>query len=159
MKRTENILNEIKKLCDNIKYSHSIPPEAEQLAKDNNIVVIVGASDDLMYCLGAKCYLTDRIEHEAGWNGEDLTKSDNELLRLEAEQLGLKIFWCGEIENTGEIIENYDVKKDGAFSYSVNDNIKALDFKVIDEDEVYCTGKIIQLPNNFKRSLLKRKIK
>ena len=145
-----NILEQIHKLCDGIEYSRHIPKEAEKLAKENGIVIIVGGSDDLMYAYGAESYLTDYCEHSEGWDGCDLTKhaSDKQLLK-EAKQLGLKIFWCGTIEKTGETIEGYNTDESGAFSYSVKDGIEALDFKVMEDNDVYCTGKIIKLPENF----------
>ncbi len=144
-------LNEIKTICDGIQYSRDIPEEAKKIARENNIIVIVGVSDDLMYCYGAKSYLTNYIEHGEGWDGCDLAKDASEKkLRKEAKQLGLKIFWCGFIEKTREKIKDYDTNKSGAFSYTVNDNIKSLDFKVMEDDEVYCTGKIIELPEGFK---------
>jgi hypothetical protein len=103
-----------------------------------------------MYCYGADSYLTDYCEHSEGWDGADLTKnaSDKQLLK-EAKQLGLKIFWCGEIVSTGEKIEGYNTDESGAFSYKVNNNIEHLDFKVIEDGDVYCTGIIIKLPDNF----------
>ena len=148
------MLNKIKELCDGILYSRHIPDEAEALAKNNNIVVIVGGSDDLMYCYGAKSYLTDYCEHSAGWDGEDLTKSTDEKLQIEAEQLGLKIWWCGLImdnnKNVLEKIENYNWDEKGSFSYSVNENIEHVHFKVMEnEKEPYCTGIIIELPEDF----------
>ncbi len=149
-------LKEIKELCDGIEYSRHIPAKAKQLAKDNNCVVIVGGSDDLMYCYGAESYLTDYCEHSVGWDGEDLTLSDaiKPELQKEAKQLGLKIFWCGSIKHTGESIKGYNTDKQGAFSYQVKDDIEFEDFIVKEDDDkedVYCTGIIIQLPQNFKR--------
>ncbi len=156
-KHHKDMLKEIQKLCNGIEYSRHVPKEAEQLARENNIIIIVGGSDDLMYCYGAKSYLTDYIEHGAGSDGEDLTKSHNKKLRAEAKQLGLKIFWNGEIEETGETIENYNSDESGAFSYKVNKNIESLDFKVLEEKadwtNVYCTGIVIKLPDNFKSSI------
>jgi hypothetical protein len=147
------ILNKIKELCDGIQYSRHIPEEAEKLAKENNVVVIVGGSDDLMYCYGADSYLTENCEHSYGFDGEDLTKiKGDKKLKKEAKQLGLKIWWCGEIENQGLKIKNYDTEKSGAFSYSINENIQSLDFLVMEDEDVYCTGKIIQLPSDFVRS-------
>jgi len=145
-----NVLQEIKKICDGIEYSRDVPNKAKELAKENNCIIIVGGSDDLMYCYGAKCYLTDFCEHAAGWDGEDLTKSHDKQLKKEAKQLGLKIFWCGKIEDSNETIEGYNVDESGAFSYTVNNNIESLDFKVMEDNDVYCTGIIIKLPNNFK---------
>ena len=62
------MLKKIKELCDGIEYSRHIPDEAEALAKDYNIVVIVGGSDDLMYCYGADSYLT--------WSGRNTCSRD-----------------------------------------------------------------------------------
>ena len=147
-----NILEQIKELCDGITYTRNIPKEAEELAKKNNIIVIVGGSDDLMYAYGAESYLTDYCEHSEGWDGCDLSKhASDEKLRKESEQLGLKIFWCGSIDKTGEKIEGYNVDESGAFSYSVNENIEHLNFKVLegDDQDVYCTGIIVKLPKGF----------
>lgn len=148
------ILEQIKEICHGIEYNRDVPEEAKELAAKNNIIIIIGGSDDLMYCYGAKCYMTEYCEHGEGWDGCDLAQHASEKkLRKEAKQLGLKIFWCGSIKKTGEKINNYDTKKSGAFSYTVNENIKSLDFIVYEDmetKEVYCTGKIIQLPEDFK---------
>lgn len=148
------VLEEIKVICDGILYNRDVPEEAKKLAKENNIVIIVGGSDDLMYCYGSECYLTDMCEHGYGWDGCDLTKIKGEKkLKKEAKQLGLKIWWCGFITKTGETIKDYDTAKSGAFSYTVNEDIKAMDFKVMEDNkDIYCTGKIIQLPYNFIKS-------
>ena len=148
-----NKLEEIKAICDGIEYSRHVPKEAEELAKENNIVIILGGSDDLMYCYGAKCHLTDYCEHSYGWDGDTLKDISDKQLEKEAEQLGLMIWWCGEIEDAGLKIEGYDTEKSGAFSYSVKEEIEALDFKVMEDNDVYCTGKIIKLPDGFKNAL------
>ena len=153
----ENILNKIQKLCHGIEYSRQIPDEAEKLAKENGIVVIVGGSDDLMYCYGADCYLTDEVEHGVGWDGEDLSKIKGEKkLKKEAKQLGLKIWWCGKIKEYGDVKPNYSIDESGAFSYSVNEDIEYLEFLVCENEndfsDIYCTGIIIKLPDNFKPS-------
>lgn len=147
-----NILKQIQELCNGIEYSRHIPKEAEQLAKENGIVVIVGGSDDLMYCYGSSCYLTDEVEHGVGWDGEDLTIYEHDpSLQSEAYQLGLKIWWEGECNE--EIKENYSVERSGAFSYSVNPEIEHLEFRVCENEndfsDIYCTGIAIKLPENF----------
>jgi hypothetical protein len=145
-----NILEQIQQICDGIPYTRDIPEEAQRLAKENNVVVIVGGSDDLMYAYGAESYLADYCEHSEGWDGCDLPKeASDEQLRKEAQQLGLKIFWCGIISSTGEAIDGYDVDKSGAFSYQVKDGIEHLSFKVMEDDNVYCTGIAIKLPDDF----------
>jgi len=147
------MIEKIYEICNGIEYIRDVPDEAKKIAKDNGYIIIVGGSDDLMYVYGADCYLTEEIEHDAGWDGEDLSKHSNECLSYEAKQLGLKIFWCGKIEETGESIPNYNIDKQGAFSYSVNENIESKNFIVYEDEKhntVYCTGKIIKLPDNFK---------
>ena len=148
-----DVLNQVKEICDGIEYSRDVPDEAKMLAKENNIVIVVGGSDDLMYCYGAKCYLTDHCEHSYGWDGDTLKDISDKKLKKEAKQLGLMIWWCGKIKDGGLEIEGYNTDENGAFSYSVNDGIEVLDFKVMEEDEVYCTGKIIKLPDTFKSAL------
>lgn len=144
------ILKEIKSICEGIQYSRDIPEEAKKIAEENGVIVIVGGSDDLMYCYGAKSYLTDYCEHSYGWDGCDLSKCSDKKLRKEAKQLGLKIWWCGAIENENLKIEGYDSDESGAFSYSVKEGIEFLEFKVMEDEDVYCTGIIIQLPKDFK---------
>lgn len=151
-----NALQQIKQMCDGISYTRDVPQSAKELAAENNIIIIVGGSDDLMYCYGAECYLTDECEHSYGWDGDTLQDIEDKQLEREAAQLGLKIFWCGKIKYTDSAIPDYDVDESGAFSYQVNPDIQALDFKVMedeDSDDVYCTGKIIQLPEGFVSAL------
>ncbi len=143
------ILKEIQKICNGIEYSRHVPDDAVKLAKENNCVIIVGGSDDLIYCYGADCYLTSYCEHGYGWDGNTLQNISDKKLEDEANQLGLMIWWCGEIESDGLKLENYDVDKMGAFSYTVKEGIKSLDFKVVEGDDIYCAGKVIQLPNDF----------
>lgn len=153
----ENNLERIKNICDGIEYSRHVPEEAKQIAKENNIIIIVGGSDDLMYCYGAECYLTKECEHPYGWDGDTLKDIFDEQLEKEAEQLGLMIWWCGSIASAGLEKENYSTDESGAFSYSVNENIEHLEFKVCelesDFSDVYCTGIIIKLPDNFVKHL------
>jgi len=153
------ITEEIAKICDGIKYrEYDVPKEAKQLAKENNCIIVMGGSDDLMYCYGAECYLTDYEEHSIGWDGDTLIDIEDKQLENEAKQLGLRIYWCGKIEwNTKGYpkeelsIPNYNIKDNGGFFYKVNQNIEHSYFKVMDENEVYCTGIVIKLPENFKK--------
>lgn len=143
-------IDKIQQICNGIEYSRSVPQEAEEIASANNIVIIVGGSDDLMYCYGADCYITYRCEHGYGRGGDTLENIGGTALESEASQIGLKIWWCGEIGNSGLKIDGYSVEDSGAFSYSVNDGIEFREFKVMEDDEVYCTGIIVQLPDSFK---------
>jgi len=149
------MINKLYEMVDGIEYRRDIPKEAEVFAKENGFVVIVGGSDDLMYAYGADSYLTDYCEHSYGWDGNSLEKISDKELQFEAKQLGLKIYWCGKIKGTNYTKENYDVELSGAFSYSVKDGIEFKEFTVWEDDkkdEVYCTGIIIKLPEDFKKA-------
>jgi hypothetical protein len=144
------MIKKIKEICDGIEYKRNIPQEAKDLAKEHGYIVIVGGSDDLMYCFGAESYLDWWCEHGYGWDGDPLQNIDDKFLQKEAEQLGLKIWWCGGIKSTGEKREGYNSDKMGAFSYTVKDEIESEEFKVMEDGDVYCTGIIIKLPSDFK---------
>ena len=147
------VLKKAKELLGEVVYRENLSKEVIQYAKDNNLIIIMGGSDDLMYVYGVDCYLTDYEEHDAGWDGEDLSLSENESLNKEASQLGLKILWCGKIQDK-QIIENYSIEESGAFNYLVNDNINSLEFIIYEnskeDGEVYGKGLIVELPKNFE---------
>lgn len=147
------MIEQIKKLCDGIMYNRTVPEEAKKLAKENGFVIIFGGSDDLMYCYGAESYLSYYCEHGYGRGGDNLHDISDKFLEKEAKQLGLKIWWCGSIDKTKEEIEGYSVDESGAFSYTVKDVIEFENFKVVEDNEVYCTGIIIKLPSDFKSEL------
>lgn len=155
-----NNIEKLYEMVNGIEYNRDIPKEAEQFAKENNLIVVVGGSDDLMYCYGAYSYMTDYCEHSYGWDGNTLENIGDKLLENEAKQIGLKIYWCGLIKDRYENVilkkENYNTEKSGAFSYSVKDGINFKEFLVYEDDtkdEVYCTGIIFELPKYFKRSI------
>ncbi len=148
------MIEKIFELVNGISYTRDIPAEAKSLAKENGYIIIVGGSDDLMYCFGADSYLTDYIEHDVDTDGENFSKSKcNHNLKSEAKQIGLKVYWNGEIEHTGESIKDYDSTIKGyAFSYQVNSDLEFKEFTVFEDDdqkEIYCTGLIFKLPEYF----------
>ncbi len=151
------MINKICELVNGTTYTRTVPKEAIKLAKENGYIIIVGGSDDLMYCFGAECYMTDCEEHSYGWDGDTLTNIEDKKLEAEAKQLGLEIYWCGEIIKGDKVvkkIDNYDTEKQGAFSYKVKEEIKYKNFIVYEDEkknEIYCTGIIIELPKKFKR--------
>ena len=145
-------IDKLYEMVNGILYSREIPKEAEEFAKENGFVVIVGGSDDLMYAYGAKSWLTEYCEHGYGWDGETFEDIDDKCLQKEANQLGLQIYWCGLNRNMGR--RNYITDESGAFSYSVKEGIEFKEFLVYEDenrnsDEVYCTGIIIELPKDF----------
>ena len=150
-----NEINKVYELLNNSYYRESVNPEAISIAMDNNLVILMGASDDLFEAYGAISYLTNYAEHGGVNDGSTLTNIEDKALENEAKQLGLKVYWCGEISESSDKLLNYDWQKEGAFSFTVNDDIQFMNFTVLEErgsDEVYCTGIIFKLPKDFKVS-------
>lgn len=152
---TENI-EKCYDLIKSIEYCEDIPKEAIDFAKNNNLIIIMGVSNELMCRYGSKSYLTDYCEHSFGWNGNLLNDISDKKLENEARQLGLEIFWCGEIKNNDGVVikslPNYSIEKNGKFFYTVKDGINFKNFIVNDDEtKIYCTGIIIELPKNFIR--------
>lgn len=146
-------MKKIQQICEGTELYRDVPSEAIDIAKKIGAIIIVGGSDDLMYCFGAESYLTKECEHGYGWDGCNLEDIPDNKLEKEAEQLGLKIWWCGEIKDDNLEIPNYNTDESGGFYYTVKENIEHLRFKVKEDDTVYCTGIIIKLPPNFKSSI------
>ena len=157
-----NNIEKLYSMVNGIDDTKSIPKEAEEFAKKNGLVVIIGGSDDLMYCFGAESYLTSYCEHSYGWDGDLLTNIKDKQLEDEAKQLGLEIYWCGKIldknENVIKQLPEYNRKTMGRFSYLVKEDIAFKNFTVYEDfkkygaDDVYCTGIIIELPKGFGKT-------
>ncbi len=158
------ILDKIQQLCDGLEYREDPCEEAQQLAKDNNCIIVIGASDDLMETYGVHCELTEnRGRGEFGcFDGTDFSElqkyiddgdnyRDYRQLKKEIDSIGLKVFWYGEIEGTGIKQENYNYEEMGCFCYTVKDGIEYRDFKVYEDGKIYCTGKVIKMPESAEK--------
>ena len=154
---TDEALEKIRAICDGYEYDRTVPYEAVEIAEKNACVIVVGGSDDLMYVYGAECYMTWCEEHSYGWHGDTLEGEDVDPdLKSEASQIGLRIWWCGRISPGSVEIPGYDTAKSGAFSYTVKEGIEYRDFKIMEDGDVYCTGKVIKLPEGFQSAKYSR---
>jgi len=66
------IIDKLFDICNGIVEERDIPASAKALAKKHGYIIVVGGSDDLFYVFGAKCYMTERIEHSYGFSGDSL---------------------------------------------------------------------------------------
>ena len=84
------------------------------------------------------------LPQNTGWDGDWGENPEN---------LG-GIIQDGEENLSGYAAGKYVVAVDfNTFSYTVSENIKSLNFKVMEaDDDVYCTGIIIQLPKYFNNN-------
>ena len=109
---------ELAEMLNNRAYLHETTPEIEQLAKDNNLLIVFGCSDDLCEFRGAifeefDCYEGGTITHN------DLQKP-------------IKALWCSD--------------RDCSWSYETE--LPHAEFNIYDDDELYCIGMVIDLNNN-----------
>lgn len=138
------ITKELADLLNGREYGNEIAKEEEQIAKENGLVVVFGASDDLMEFRGAiydelSAYdgVTAKIGRTA--KGVKFYDEDNE---HEIEEYGVKIteieqVWCPE--ESGEIVASWLVKT----------SIPHESFKIYEDGELYCVGIVFDI-NDIK---------
>jgi hypothetical protein len=136
----------IQEKLDKISYN-DIEKQKEifELAKQNNILIIYGSSDDLIELRGI-------VYDESGivYNGYDFNllednedfnsdKNANEILK----EIGCVAYSYGFAKNDfiqKDRCDNYDIP----WCYDINEKFKNLDFNLLEDNEIFCIGKIIQ---------------
>jgi hypothetical protein len=140
-----NAIDRAIEMLDGVEYTEEDRDSVFEYAKEHDLVIVFGASDDLIELRGA-------IEDETGaYDGgtihldkkgiipefNNIDSSDKEALRdyFSREGKGKKIeaIWCPE-EN-GEVIASWAYKTE----------IPHKVFKVMEDDEVYCFGIVFDL--------------
>lgn len=124
------------------KYPCDIPKALAQLAKDNGLVIVYGASDDLMEFDGAfrdevGAYEGTTVKISAKGllpNFEDINKDDKDALRkyFATESIGhstIEALWC---------------KEDG-YSFTYKTAIPHATFDVLEDGDKYCRGIVFKL--------------
>ncbi len=108
---------ELAEMLNNRAYLHETNPEIEQLAKDNNLLIVFGCSDDLCEFRGAifeefDCYEGGTIRHK------ELPKP-------------IEALWCSG--------------RDCSWSYETE--LPYAEFNIYEDDELYCIGMVVDLNN------------
>ena len=128
----------------------NLTKEAEEYAQNNNMLIIATHSDDLCFVYGADCFLSKQEELLTNcWRGTNFPEEGGE--QKEALQLGLLIYWKGTVFEEDVKMSNYDRDSHGCFFIECSNKINHRHFKVVRDKEVYGTGIILELPNDFKR--------
>ena len=115
---------------------NEISKEMEQIAKENNLVVVFGASDDLMEFRGAIDDELDAVEGTTAYldrHGLIINKCDcDDCPYHAAASMGastVKALWCATDE----------------YSWTFETSITHFVFDVMDGDEKYCKGIVFSL--------------
>ena len=123
---------ELAQKLDGREYGKEITKEEEALAKENNLVVVYGASDDLVEIVGA---LSDEFgDHNIAFNKKGFIKNecDDDDCPYFKEKLKsaktIKAIW----------------NKDG-YSWIYKTNIPHATFEILEGDEKYCRGIVFNL--------------
>lgn len=134
------MLKEIAKMMDGRQYRNELVTEAVELAKKNNIVIVFGASDDLMEFRGAIDSEVDCFE-----GGSAFITPEGELLDMDCladcndckyfekvkdKSIEIKALWCETLSNC---CWTYETK------------IPHETFMIWEDDEQYCRGIVFSL--------------
>ena len=127
-------LKEFANLIDGRQYDYRMFTKEElQLTKDNRIVIVTGASDDLVELEGAitdegDCWEGGKIYVKAIPNGGIVHNCER------SDVFGFTAKWCEEKDKNGKIIPwTYDVP------------IEHETFVIYEDDEPYCRGFVFRV--------------
>lgn len=132
---------ELAKELDGNQYRDEVSSELELKAKENGLVIIFGASDDLMEIRGA-------IDDEIGmYEGGEAYIHNNDILRCEdpfddLDEMIQFLAGFGVAVCQHKIIAEWD-KDDYSWVYS--SEIPHASFDILEDDDKYCRGIVIDL--------------
>lgn len=117
---------ELAEMLNNRTYLHETTSEIEQLAKDNNLLIVFGGSDFLCKLRGAiyeefYCYDGGTIRHK------ELSKP-------------IEALWCSG--------------RDCSWSYETE--LPHAEFNIYDDDELYCIGMVVDLNHTEYRDFIEQ---
>ena len=127
----------IKEIAEELKdspYGNIGSKELFEKAKENNIVILYGASDDLLELEGVI------REEESCEDGRDFGLNPSEEISF-LQEMNLKILWYGSI-NEEEIEADSD---NIAWTFKYNDKYQVETFNIVDDSELNCIGLVVQL--------------
>lgn len=127
---------ELAQLLHGREYTEEITEEEEKQAKENNLVVVFGASDDLIEFFGA-------INDEIGcYNGGKVFLDEYGIIQNLCEEDDCPYF--KEVLETSKLIEAVWCGDDD-YSWSYETDIPHETFDVMEYDEEYCRGIVFNM--------------
>jgi len=129
------MINKIAEMLNNCEYRKETTEEILDLAMNNNIVIVYGASDDLMEFQGA---INDEI---SAWEGTTVFISKDGI--FEACECECK-YSIAEKEKCNAIEAVWD-DADRNCSWSYKTDIPHAEFTVMEDGDVYCHGVVFSM--------------
>ena len=128
---------ELAEMLNGRQYTGELNEEEEQLAKDSRLVIVFGASDDLMEFRG---FIWDELNC---YNGKDAYILNGNILTQRCDDYNCPHF-KKEIERASKITALWG--KEG-FSWIYETSIPHKTFVIYDNDELYCRGIVFSVDN------------
>ena len=136
--KTKNIIKEISKILDGMDRTDDVPKDIEKLAKENNIIIIFGYSDDLIEVRG-KIY--DEFDI---FDGDKLLFTSQGILSNECYNKD-----CENFKLLKTLLNPQEVKaiwRNSSPYWSYQTDIPHKTFRMLDsDDEIYCIGIVFSL--------------
>lgn len=130
-------IEEVAIKLNNREYLSEITKSEEVEARESGLVVIFGASDDLLEFRGA-------IDDEVGaYNGTEVYLTPDGLLSNECEDEDCPYFEKIREATKDKVTAIWD--KDG-YSWVIESNLPYATFDIMEDGEKYCRGIVIELP-------------
>lgn len=131
------MINKIAEMLNGLQYPTEPSQEIIELAKANNIVIVFGASDDLMEFRGA---IYDEID---AWNGATALVNKSGLF----DECSIHCKHSNAAKEQYSKVHAIWDDKDRDCSWSYKTDIPHAEFKIMEDDEVYCYGIVFSLDN------------
>lgn len=138
-------IQQLQKMLDGRQYRDETTKEIEQFAKDNNLVIVFGCSDDLAEFRGA-------INDEMGASDERVIYFDkNSLLNNECDEGDdcpyFKQLLDFRLNNLHDLYQLTVHQPEDEMFWSYSIDITHLKFEIFRDEEIYCEGIIFDLDN------------
>lgn len=139
---------ELAKLLNGRQYNSEITNNEEKLAKQNGLVVVFGASDDLTEFRGA---INDEKGHYEGGNiyltksgkiiNADDVDGDDDAIQAKCKRSKnvIEAVWCPEKSKYSELGDFRNV------SWLINASFPSERFNIMEDGEIYCIGMVFSL--------------
>lgn len=129
---------ELAEILNNCEYREEISTELQKIAKNNNLVVVFGASDDLMELRGA---IDDEFDNEVYILNKKAMNIHRGFRDFEDQINFLQIYTNEKIYKI-QAIWNDDIMD---ISWTYETDIPHSKFNVLEDDDIYCEGIVFSL--------------
>jgi len=129
------MINKVAEMLDGLEYPDDPSQEIIEMAKENNMVIVFGSSDDLIEFRGA---IRDEV---SAWEGATVFISNIGLF----EECECECKYSISEKNKCSKVDAIWDDKDRNCSWSYKTDITHAEFKVMEDDDVYCYGIVFSL--------------